>query len=144
MFPKRLRADPTQALGIEFIVGGTSDASRYSWFWFIQLSILAGHIWLLEFHMAKGQWRIEFSLSEDLSARVDSSALVIQAPSGKTTLEDMRILHPYKMFTMKPMVFIIASKIYVSIFWPLAWLMNDKTTLDCNGTLHAKLEITLT
>ncbi|KAG1885088.1 hypothetical protein F4604DRAFT_1676500 [Suillus subluteus] len=85
MFQKRLRANPTQALGIEFIAGG--------------------HIWSLDFRMAKGKWRIAFSLPEDsLPACVESPVVVIQAPSGNTQLEDMRIPHPDKMAIMKPMV----------------------------------------
>ncbi|KAG1872465.1 hypothetical protein DFJ58DRAFT_722402 [Suillus subalutaceus] len=63
------------------------------------------HIWLLDFRMAKGNWRIAFSLPEDsLPAYVESPVLVIQAPSGNTPLEDMRIPHPDKMAIMKPMV----------------------------------------
>ncbi|KAG1885090.1 hypothetical protein F4604DRAFT_1729659 [Suillus subluteus] len=83
MFQKRLRANPTQELGIEFIAGG--------------------HTWLMRSCMKKEQRCMLLSLSDDsLPACVDSCVLVIQAPSGKTPLEDMRIPHFAKTFTLKP------------------------------------------
>ncbi|KAG1872466.1 hypothetical protein DFJ58DRAFT_761747 [Suillus subalutaceus] len=61
---KRLRANLTQELGIEFIAGG--------------------HTWLLMSCMKKEQRCILLSVSDDsLPACVDSCALVVQAPSGK-------------------------------------------------------------
>ncbi|KAG1770862.1 hypothetical protein EV702DRAFT_1202190 [Suillus placidus] len=128
MFQKRLRAThPTGALGMEFIAGG--------------------RIWLLELHMKEGQWCIEFSLSEDsLPASVDFAMLVIEAPSGKTALEDIRIPHSNTKFTITPSTGILeASQSYNMFYWSLGdWLINDKTMLDCDGTLHAKLELTST
>lgn len=116
MFQKRLRANPTQALGMEFILGG--------------------RIWLLKFSMIKGKWCMRFSLSDDgAPVSVLYSVLVIQAPSGKIPLEDMRIPHAG---------FVLTSDCHGWFQWHLDWLMNDKTMLDYDGTLHAKLEITLT
>ncbi|KAG2134301.1 hypothetical protein BD769DRAFT_479731 [Suillus cothurnatus] len=85
MFQKRLHANPTQTLGIEFIA--------------------KGHTWLLRFCIARKLWCIALSLSEGgLPVCVASSVLVIQAPSGKTPLEDIRKPHPNKKVMLKPMV----------------------------------------
>ncbi|KAG2364430.1 hypothetical protein BDR07DRAFT_1401713, partial [Suillus spraguei] len=102
------------------------------------------HIWLLKFCMIKGKWSMMFSLSDDsLPAFVHSYVLVIQAPSGETPLEDVRIPHSNEKPTIVPAGFITGSEYCVSSQWHLNWLMNDNTMLDCDGTLHAKLEIIL-
>jgi len=103
---------------------------------------------MLQFCVARGMWCIGFTLSEGgLSACVDSSVLVIQAPSRKIPLEDIRMPHRNKEVALKPMVcvhfklkhthgFMIhlstfgnadseALKGHISFYWPLDWLMNE-------------------
>ncbi|KAG1866650.1 hypothetical protein DFJ58DRAFT_698876 [Suillus subalutaceus] len=128
MFRKRLHI--TQDLGIEFIAGG--------------------RIWMLRFYMGPdGRWRIGLSLSQpSFPARPDAKLLIeahtkpgcINPPQGLVmTYDKAKLLVPggSQKYT--------GLSNFVNIFWSLSdWLLYDNTIYtDCDGTLHASLDITL-
>ncbi|KAG1755723.1 hypothetical protein EDB19DRAFT_1662685 [Suillus lakei] len=128
MLRKRLHI--TQNLGVEFVAGG--------------------RIWLLRFYMGPyGRWRIGLSLSQPSFPARPDVVLLIEAhtkpgcatpPQGLVmTYEKAKLLVPRGSQNHKGL------SDFVNIFWSLSdWLLYDNTMYtDCDGTLHAKLEITL-
>jgi hypothetical protein len=128
MFRKRLHI--TQDLGVEFVAGG--------------------RIWMLRFYMGpNGRWRIGLSLSQpSFPARPDAKLLVeahekpgcATPPQGLVmTYDKAKLLVPggsQKYTSLSNLV---------NIFWSLSdWLLYENTIYtDCDGTLHATLDITL-
>lgn len=128
MFRKRLHI--TRDLGIEFVAGG--------------------RIWMLRFYMGPdGRWRIGLSLSQPSFPVRPGIILLIEAHTkpGCTTPPQGVVMTYDKANLLVP----AGSQRYtglsnfVNIFWSLSdWLLYDTTVYtDCDGTLHAKLEITL-
>lgn len=128
MFRRRLHI--TQDLGVEFVAGG--------------------RIWILRFYMGPdGRWRIGLSLSQPSFPARPNAKLLIEAhtkpgcttpPQGLVMIyENAKLLVPggSKKYTN--------LSNFVNIFWSLSdWFLYDNTIYtDSDGTLHAKLEITL-
>lgn len=128
MFRKRLHI--TQDLGIEFVAGG--------------------RIWMLPFYMGPdGSGCIGLSLSQpSLPARPDAKFLIEAHTKPGCTIPPQGLVMTYEKAKLlvpggSPKYSGLSN--FVNIFWSLSdWLLYDNTIYtDCDGTLHAKLEITL-
>lgn len=128
MFRKRLHI--TQDLGVEFVAGG--------------------RIWILRFYMGPdGRWRIGLSLSQpSFPARPNAKLLIkAHAKPGCTTPPQGLVMTYEKAKLLVPggsQKYTDLSN-FVKIFWSLSdWFLYGNTIYtDSDGTLHAKLEITL-
>ncbi|KAG2045175.1 hypothetical protein BDR03DRAFT_26272 [Suillus americanus] len=133
MFQKRLRT--AGELGIEFVA--------------------AGRIWWFLIYMGdNGRWRIGFSLSYPSFPAHPEAVLVIKAHSRKsdcaTQPEDLRmqcrIIPGYVLRAEDcPLHGSVKVSDLTRFFWPLSdWPMDENTLyVDCDGTLHAMVEMTL-
>ncbi|KAG2045215.1 hypothetical protein BDR03DRAFT_995442 [Suillus americanus] len=133
MFQKRLHT--AGELGLEFVA--------------------AGRIWWFLIYMGNnGRWCIGFSLSHPSPPAHPEAALVIKAhsrtPDCATQPEDLKMQYgivPGYMLTAEDCQ--LHQPVKISdlniLLWPLSdWPMDENTMfVDCDGTLHAKLEMTL-
>lgn len=128
MFRKRLHI--TQDLGVEFVAGG--------------------RIWMLRFYMGPdGRWRIGLSLSQpSFPARPDAKLLIEGHTKPGCTTPPQGLVMTYdkaKLLVPGGSQKYTGLSNFVNIFWSLSdWLLYDNTIYtDCDGTLHATLDITL-
>lgn len=139
MFRKRLGT--AQTLAIEFVAGG--------------------RIWVMILYRTPSMvgWGISLCLSPDSSpAHLLGAVLVIKVHGGESSsscanpLQDERIRlrapHNRKGYMLAPTHKLAEPSGFVRLYlyWKLNdWLINEMNTryLDCDGTLHVQMEITL-
>ncbi|KAG1751831.1 hypothetical protein EDB19DRAFT_1203318 [Suillus lakei] len=108
--------------------------------------VAARRIWSMSLDMWTGGWRIGFSLEKhSFSARL-KALLVIKAHKGifdcATVPQDLR-MHCTNECTLTPVG--SSWEYHTMLHWKMTdWLMDNNTMyVDCEGTLHANLEVTL-
>ncbi|KAG1751827.1 hypothetical protein EDB19DRAFT_2022034 [Suillus lakei] len=125
MFQKRLRM--TQKFRTEFVA--------------------AGRIWSLFSDMRPGGWRIGFCLETNSFSTRPEATLVIKAHKRDldcaTIPQDLQ-MHYTDKSTLVPLIG-SSTENRTFISWMMTdWLMDNNTMyVDCEGTLHAELEMTL-
>ncbi|KAG2156033.1 hypothetical protein DEU56DRAFT_765238 [Suillus clintonianus] len=126
MFQKRLHI--TQDLGVEFVAGG--------------------RIWLFRFYIGPdGGWRIGLGLSQPSFPARPDAILLIEAhekPGSATPPQGLRMTYENKKLLV-PGGSQGYKDSFINIFWSLSdWPLYENTIyMDSDGTLHAKLEMTL-
>ncbi|OAX38359.1 hypothetical protein K503DRAFT_165155 [Rhizopogon vinicolor AM-OR11-026] len=115
--------------------------------------VAGGRIWWTRIHMGpEGRWRMSWGLSQhSLPARPNAVVLIkahIGKPGCATPPQELRLVNTltdqYSSLVPEELESSITKSCCTMAVWLGDWLMNENTVyLDSDGTLHAKLEITL-
>lgn len=133
----RKRLGTAQTLAIEFVAGG--------------------RIWVMALYRTPSMigWGISLCLSQDSSpAHLLGAVLVIKVHGGESSCANppqderirLRAPHNRKGYMLAPTHKLAEPSGFVRLYWKLNdWLINEMNTryLDCAGTLHVQMEITL-